>query len=265
MSTDSTKKTIGIAIIISLVCSVLVSVAAVSLRPVQIKNMRLDRLQNILIAADIDAKKGDVEKVYRDRITPILIELETGAELGEDHFDRFLNLEDFDIKKVAGHPDYGKAIPPDRDIAGIKRMPGFMPVYLVKAGGITERIIFPLYGKGLWSTMYGFMALDRDLRTIKGFTFYEHGETPGLGGEVDNPKWKATWKGKLAFDKEWNVKIKVLKGEVVPGSAEAEYQIDGLSGSTLTTRGVDNLVRFWLGPDGYAPYFKKLRGGRTDG
>lgn len=265
MSADSTKKTIGIAIIISLVCSVLVSVAAVSLRPVQIKNMRLDRLQNILLAADIEAEKGEVEKVYRDRITPVIIELETGNELGEEQFDRFLNLEDFNIKKVARHAEYGKTIPPERDIAGIKRMPRFMPVYLVKTGDQIERIIFPLYGKGLWSTMYGFMALDRDLRTIKGFTFYEHGETPGLGGEVDNPKWKATWKGKLAFDKEWNVKIQVIKGAVVPGSAEAKYQIDGLSGSTLTTRGVDSLVRFWLGPDGYAPYFERLRGDRIDG
>lgn len=265
MSADSTKKTIAIAIIISLVCSVLVSVAAVSLRPVQIKNMRLDRLQNILMAAGIEAEKGEVEEVYRDRITPIIIELETGEELHEKAFDRFLNIEDFDIKKVAGHADYGKAIPPERDLAGIKRMPKFMPVYLVKSDGLTERIIFPLYGKGLWSTMYGFMALDRDLRTIKGFTFYEHGETPGLGGEVDNPRWKATWKGKLAFDKEWNVRIQVIKGEVDPGSREANYQIDGLSGSTLTTRGVDSLVRFWLGPDGYSPYFKRLRGDLSDG
>ncbi len=265
MSADSTKKTIATAIIISLVCSVLVSVTAVSLRPVQIKNMRLDRLQNILMAAGIEAKKDEAEKLYRDRITPIIIELETGEELGKNEFDRFLNLEDFDIKKVAAHPDYGKAIPAERDIAGIKRMPKFMPVYLVKSGGLTERIIFPLYGKGLWSTMYGFMALDRDLTTIKGFTFYEHGETPGLGGEVDNPRWKATWKGKLAFDKEWNVRIQVIKGEVDPGSAEAKYQIDGLSGSTLTTRGVDSLVRFWLGPDGYGPYFERLRGDGTDG
>ena len=265
MSADSTKKTIGIAIIISLVCSILVSVAAVSLRPVQIRNMRLDRLQNILIAAGIEAKKGEVEQLYKDRITPVVIELETGEEVGEEDFDRFLNLEDFDIKKVATHPDYGKAILPGRDIAGIKRMPRFMPVYLVKADDQIERIIFPLYGKGLWSTMYGFMALDRDLKTIKGFTFYEHGETPGLGGEVDNPKWKATWKGKLAFDKGWNVRIEVIKGEVDPASAEARYQIDGLSGSTLTTRGVDNLVKFWLGPDGYGPYFERLRGDLSDG
>ena len=265
MSTDGTKKTIGVAIIISLVCSVLVSVAAVSLKPVQVKNMRLDRLRNILMAADIEAEKGEIDKLYKERITPIIIELETGKKLGEEKFDRLLNLEDFDIKAVATHADYGKTIPAERDTAGIKRMPKFMPVYLVKTGGITERIIFPLYGKGLWSTMYGFMALGRDLRTIKGFTFYEHGETPGLGGEVDNPRWKATWKGKLAFDKDWNVKIRVIKGEVVRGSAEANYQVDGLSGSTLTTRGVDNLVRFWLGPDGYGPYFKKLRGDGTDG
>ncbi len=133
-----------------------------------------------------------------------------------------------------------------------------MVVYIVVEEGKTSKFILPIYGRGLWSTMYGFMALDRDLKTIRGFTFYEHGETPGLGGEVDNPRWKATWEGKRAFDDEWNLKIQVIKGRVDSSSSEAIYQVDGLSGSTITTRGVNNLVRFWLGEDGYGPFLKKL-------
>ena len=134
-----------------------------------------------------------------------------------------------------------------------------MVVYLVNNDSGVEKYILPMYGKGLWSTMYGFMALNKDLRTIDGFTFYSHGETPGLGGEVDNPKWKAQWKGKQAFNENWDISIEVIKGLVDPTGPKANSQIDGLSGSTLTTRGVDKLVRFWLGDQGYGPFFKNLR------
>ena len=129
----------------------------------------------------------------------------------------------------------------------------------VKEEGEIQKIILPLYGKGLWSTMYGFMAIDKDLKTIKGFTYYEHGETPGLGGEVDNPNWKNIWKGKKAFDDDWNIKIEVIKGRVDPSSENAIYQVDGLSGSTLTTRGIDQSIKFWLGEGGYGPFFERLR------
>jgi len=122
-----------------------------------------------------------------------------------------------------------------------------------------EKIILPVYGKGVWSTMYGFIALNNDLTTVEGFSFYEHGETPGLGGEVDNPAWRRSWVGKKAFDDRGKVAIEVLKGAVDPLSPEAVHQIDGLSGASLTTRGVDKLVRYWLGEHGYGPYLGKLR------
>jgi Na+-transporting NADH:ubiquinone oxidoreductase subunit C len=110
----------------------------------------------------------------------------------------------------------------------------------------------------LWSTLYGFLALDSDLKTIRGITFYEHGETPGLGGEVDNPRWKAQWKGKMAYDDNMKILIEVLKGQVDPTSPQAGHQIDGLGGSTITTRGVHNLVRFWLGENGYKPFLSNI-------
>ena len=124
-----------------------------------------------------------------------------------------------------------------------------------------EKYAFPVYGRGLYSTMYGVVALKPDLTTIDSITFYGHGETPGLGGEIENPSWKARWRGKEALDGEGNVLIEVLDGPVDPARPGAEHQVDGLSGATYTTRGVDQLVKFWLGPDGYGPYIGKLRGG----
>ncbi len=270
MAADSIKKTIGVAIGVCLVCSIFVSLAFVQLKPVQDKNKELDKLKNILLAGGIEAGDGtNIKAIYEKNIEPVIIDLKSGDLV--DNPEEKLKPENFDIEALSKNPKYSDTIPPDKDIAGIKRRPNKMIVYNVKnpdgSGEITKRI-FPLYGRGLWSTMYGLLALDKDMSTIKGFTFYKHEETPGLGGEVDNPKWKALWKDKIAFDLSGNkidLKIEVIKGIAVRGKPEANNQIDGLSGSTLTTRGVNNLVRFWLGYDGkewgttgYGPFIKKL-------
>ncbi len=259
MSVEGTRKTIGVALAVSLVCSVLVSVSVVSLKPFQERNKKLERIKNILIAGELLHQEMAMDKIYEERINPKIINLETGEFLPEGSYGKELSPESFDVKKLSEDFQYGRVIPSERDLAQIRRIPKNMVIYMVLEEGRTKKIILPIYGRGLWSTLYGFMALDRDLKTIQGFTFYEHGETPGLGGEVDNPLWKAIWQGKLAFDDEWNLKIEVIKGRVDETSPEAIYQVDGLSGSTITTRGVNNLVRFWLGEDGYGPFLKKLR------
>ena len=175
--------------------------------------------------------------------------------LTESEYKDDLQPETFNIKTTP----YRQRIDPDKDFARIQYVPLYMVVYQVIKHNRIDKIILPIYGKGLWSTMYGLIALDRDLMTIKGFTFYEHGETPGLGGEVDNPRWKRIWVNKLAFDDDGNLKIRVIKGKVDPANLDAKFQIDGLSGSTLTTRGVDQMVQFWLGDMGYGPFLKEFR------
>ncbi len=94
---------------------------------------------------------------------------------------------------------------------------------------------------------------------MRGFSFYEHGETPGLGGEVDNPNWKQQWPGKKVYDEQGKLRITVLKGTVDRNAPDAVYQADGLAGSTLTARGVDNLLKYWLGADGYRPFIEQLQ------
>ena len=124
-------------------------------------------------------------------------------------------------------------------------------------GETLELVVLPVEGLGLWSTLYGFIALDADLETVRGLSFYEHGETPGLGGEVDNPRWKALWPGrKVLADAE--PRIEVVRGRA--GSTDEDpYRVDGLAGATMTGRGVTNLLRFWLGEEGFRPYFERLR------
>lgn len=259
MPHESTSKTLIVALGVCLVCSILVSTAAVSLHSKQENNKQVEKLRNILIAGDLLKDESKIQETFKEKVQTQIIDLSTGQVVPKDKYTEELNPDDFDIKTIANDPKYGKAIPAKEDIAKIKRMPRFMPVYEVRTNNHVEKVILPIYGKGLWSTMYGFIALGKDLRTVEGFTFYEHGETPGLGGEVDNPRWKQLWKGKLAYDENGNVTIQVIKGKVDPASANAKNEVDGLSGATLTTRGVNNLVRFWLGADGYNSFLKNLR------
>jgi len=260
MSQDSTAKTVGVATGICLFCSLFVSIAAVKLKPLQVKNQKLDKVKNILQVANLADTVGKSEymALYQERINPVLIELRSG-DVQPPGFDEVLDPNNFDIQAVSSMPDYSRVLSSDMDIAGIRRQPLHMIVYQLLDNNAVDKLILPIYGKGLWSTLYGFLALEKDLKTVSGITFYQHGETPGLGGEVDNPNWKGGWQGKQAFDDNGSVIIKVIKGKVMPGSPDADHQIDGLSGATLTARGVDNLVQFWLGENGYGPYLKQIR------
>jgi Na+-transporting NADH:ubiquinone oxidoreductase subunit C len=108
--------------------------------------------------------------------------------------------------------------------------------------------------------MYGFLAIDRDGNTVRGLTFYEQKETPGLGGEISNPRWQALWVGRKAYDPSWEPRLTVIKGRAGPPEQDS-HRVDGLSGATITSQGVSHLVRFWLSREGYGPYLAKLREG----
>lgn len=257
---DSTKKTLLVALGVCFVASILVSTAAVELKPIQEKNKELDLLKNILSAGDLYQEGIDIKKTFKEKVSAEIIDLKSGEIIPENNYDAQCNVDNFNIDAMASSAKWGVEIQASDDIAGIKRKPKAMVVYKVKIGEEVDKYILPIYGKGLWSTLYGFIALDKDLNTVKGFTFYQHGETPGLGGEVDNPKWKNIWNGKHVFNSDGKLMIEVIKGTVDKESDNAKYQVDGLSGATLTTRGVNNLVRYWLSSKGYGPFINKLKG-----
>jgi Na+-transporting NADH:ubiquinone oxidoreductase subunit C len=246
MKNESTGKILGISLGVCLICAILVSTTAVTLKPIQRQNQENDRLRNILnVAGLLTGGTTDYQSLYQSRIRPVVIDLKTGYPIPEADCPDEFKPDRFDIKALAGQTEY--TVPLEHDPAQIKRQPILMIMYKVMESDSVTAIILPMYGKGLWSTMYAFIALDADLKTIRAFTVYEHGETPGLGGEVDNPRWKRLWVGKEAFDADGDLKIEVIKGTVDLTDPASSHQIDGLSGSTLTTRGVNNMVRFWLG------------------
>ena len=168
----------------------------------------------------------------------------------------------FDQRKASKDPALSTALTSDEDIAKIKRRANYATVYVVEGQQGVDKIILPIKGYGLWSTMYGFLALEADLQTVAGIGFYQHAETPGLGGEIDNPKWKSSWVGKQAYNNNELV-LSVLKGKADLSRPGSESQIDGLAGATLTTRGVNNLVQYWLGEQGFAPLISHLKTGEA--
>ncbi|MGB5261928.1 MAG: Na(+)-translocating NADH-quinone reductase subunit C [Gammaproteobacteria bacterium] len=256
---DDPHKIIGVAIVLCLVCAVLVSASAVLLKPLQERNQALAIKRQIIGVAGLATAGADIEQLFRERIDLQIVDLDSGE------YAEGIDPEGFDPRAASRDPATSEALARDVDIAGIKRRPRYAPVYLVHGNGQLETIILPIRGYGLWSTMYGFLALARDARTITGITFYEHAETPGLGDAIADPRWQAGFRDKLAFDVEGKPRITVIKGSVNSESPEARYQVDGISGATLTSNGVTRLLHFWLGDPGFGPYLEKLRvtGGRT--
>ena len=252
MSRDSTGKVLTVAFLLCVVCSVLVSAAAVMLSDRQERNKLEEKRKNILQAAGVYETGIPVEDQFSNIQTRI-VDLKTGE------FSRDFDTATFDSRTAARDAETSYLIPTDLDLAAIKTRSRYMDVYLFLDEDTLHQLILPVHGKGLWSTMYGFVSLAEDLSTVNGFAFYEHGETPGLGGEIDNPTWKKQWPGKKIYDDEGNIRIEVLKGTVDKTSADAVYQADGLAGATLTARGVGNLLKYWLGDDGYKPFLEKLK------
>ena len=247
---ESVSKTLLVAFLVCVVCGVVVATAAVSLRPVQERNKLNDKRSNILQAAGLYQAGVPVDEQFKS-IERKFVEISSGDYVEMD--------DSYDQRKAAKDPNASIRVSGDKDIASIKTQAKVAEVYLAydDQGGLS-RIILPVHGYGLWSTMYGFLALEADANTVAGFGFYEQGETPGLGGEVDNPKWKAQWPGKTLFGEDGEVQIQVVKNGT-GGTAGADYTIDGLAGATLTTNGVSHLVRFWVGEDGFGPFLKRMQ------
>lgn len=251
---DSTGGTIGVALALCIVCSVLVSTAAVMLKPAQTENKALDFKRNILLAAGLYEPGASVEEQF-GQVTTRLVDLDTGkfTEVEE-------GTERYDQRKAGKDPSRSIALSADEDIAKIGRRANVAKVYLVEGENGIETVILPVQGYALWSTMYGFLAIGSDLNTVVGLGFYEHAETPGLGGEIDNPNWKALFQGKKLYSPDGSIGLTVVKGSAPQGS---DYEIDGLSGATLTSKGVDNMIKFWLGDQGFAGFLENLKNGEA--
>tara|TARA_B100001778_G_scaffold253942_2_gene214031 strand:+ start:1799 stop:2533 length:735 start_codon:yes stop_codon:yes gene_type:complete len=235
-----------IPLIACVACAVIVSVTAVSVRPEQNLNIENEKKLKILAAAgivtdEVEKEFSNIETLYVDFASGQLVQVESN----------------YDHIKASASAQSSSIVPKDQDIAILKRRENIAPIYVwYSEEELIQKVVLPIRGYGLWGTLYGYISLDSDLNTVKGIEYYDHKETPGLGGEVDNPDWKSDWDGKKVYDSSGKVILYVTKG---PSSEE--YEIDGISGATLTSNGVTNMIRYWLGENGYGPVLQKLREG----
>lgn len=259
---DSVAYTVGFAAVVCLVCAIPIAGAAVLLRPTQAENQRVDRLSKVLgvaglMSATDELSRREILDRFAANISPRVVDLKTGAYVDS------VDANSFDQRAASRDPAQSDKAP--ENDAKVLRVPRLGLIYEVRENDKVKSLIIPIQGYGLWSTMYGYIALEADANTISGITFYEHGETPGLGGEIENPRWQARWKGRVVFDDSARVVVRVVKSATGPAETDP-HRIEGISGSTITSRGVSNTVHFWLGPDGFGRFLDRYRstlGGRT--
>lgn len=258
MSANNSKLQIfKFATMVCLVCSLVVSATAVALRTKQEQNALNEKRINILRAAAL-AKTGEKLKASEidalfEKITPVVVNLKTGE------LDTAKDAASYDMYLAANTAGEGRAL--SEDPASIKRIANDGSAYLLIVNDQIERVILPIQGYGLWSTMYGFTALTlEDNVAISSITFYAHGETPGLGAEITNPKWQSKWVGLKPYTTSGQAHIVVAKNADVSKGNE----VDAIAGATLTSRGVEHLVNFWLGEQGYQRFIENLVSGKIE-
>ena len=256
---DSLANTFLIAVFLCLVCSIVVSSLAVTLKPIQQLNKELDQKKNILRAAgmlpgdqNVAADGRSIEELFAE-FTVRAVNLQTGEYVDD------IDVASYDPIRAASDTSNSVALSSDEDIATLRRRENISLVYLKATPTGIEKLVMPVRGYGLWGTLYGYLALDGDLNTIAGLGFYQHKETPGLGGEVDNSKWKASWQGVRLFNDMGQPQVKLVKQRSASTSDAASYEVDALSGATFTTRGVENMVNYWTGDGGFGAYLKRLK------
>ena len=248
---ETVSKTLGFVFIVCLVCAALVSVSAIGLKPLQQANKLLDKQTKILEASGLLEKAGsDIVATYNKYVDAKMIDLETGAIIEG-------NTDMFDERSDAR--DASKSTKPKNDIAGLNRRADRAVIYLIKDdSGHLDTVVLPIVGSGLWDLMYGVVGLAPDLNTVQSVVYSDLKETPGLGAEVLNPKWKALWPGKKMYNEQGEAAIKIVKGGAKKGDV---HGVDALSGATLTSQGVERTLHFWLGDEGYGPFITEFRNG----
>jgi len=249
---DSTTRALAMAITVAFICGLLVSVVAVNLRPIHKANIEAERIAQLELVLSALSDIGRVQTI--ENLEARIVDLESGE------FDDSIDPATFDTERAAAKPATSVAIPADLDLAGLKRRAQHAPVYLVRdASEQVDLIILPVSGRGYQSTLRAWLVIDGDTQTVRALKFYQHGETPGVGARIEEPEWEAQWRDLRAFDDAGVLRIGVRSQAGGAYSDDAEYQVDGISGATRTTQGVDGMLRFWLGEFGFATFLQRIR------
>ncbi|MGD8348171.1 MAG: Na+-translocating NADH-quinone reductase subunit C [Gammaproteobacteria bacterium] len=249
---DSVARALGVAFAVAFVCALLVSTTTVLLRPVQRANIEAGRIIQLVR-----------EALPADRATIAPGDLEAHlVELASGRIEAGMDPASFDAEAAASRPETSVEIPRDLDLARLRRRALYAPVYLVRGEDrAIDAIILPVSGRGYQSILHAWLVLDGDASRVRALTVYEQGETPGVGSRVQDPEWLAKWRDRPIYDADGVLRIGVATRAGDESGPYAKFLVDAISGATRTARGVDGMVRFWLGEFGFGPFLQRIRNG----
>jgi Na+-transporting NADH:ubiquinone oxidoreductase subunit C len=241
LTPESTLKTLGFASGVAFACALLVSATVYFLRPIQSAVATLDQTRAVLEAAQmLNADEALSKRTIIDRFLTLekrIIDLEIGQ------FSDVVNPSRYDYQdKISTE-------------AGLR--PRYMQSFLLFDQGRLQLLVLPFYGAGMWSTIHGYLALDADLTTVAGIAIHEHGETPGIGDRIQAPEWLAQWRGKRIYDMNGHYKFQITARA---DAESAAFQVDAITGATITVSGVERAIADWFGSEGYGTFLASLRG-----
>lgn len=256
MNNDSPQKALLVVFLVALVCSILVSAASVMLKPIQQRNQLVERSRNVVALTGL-VEAGAV--LPNDEILAAIDQLDIRVlNIDSGEFATDIAAAEFDARAAVNDPERSIAIPADKDVASLGRRSSYEVIYIVWQDGELSRVILPIVGQGMWSTLRGYIALESDLNTIAAISFYEQAETAGLGDQIQRPDWQAQWQGRKLFDNRGEFRFRVGPGTVDPASSAAVHRVDALSGATVTGDAVTRIITYWFGPNGYRSFLNNL-------
>lgn len=241
MNVDTVPRTLAVAVFVALVCSAIVSSAVYLLRPMQQGYALVERNRAVLDAAGWLPDDGLSDREVVERFLDLdahVVDIATGAYVPE----------------LDGHAfDHWRPVVTENATDNTAESADRVPVYIVRDGGRLDRIVLPVHGPGMWSTIYGYVALDADLSTVSDIVFFQHGETPGVGDRIEDQEWRNEWRGKKIYGSDGSVRIDVVK------RGASEFEVDLISGASVTCDAVGSFVRNWFSAEGYRPLLERLR------
>lgn len=245
---ESRLKTVAMAFLVSAICAVLVSGATVVLRPIQAANRAAE--EQARLEALVAGIPGMADLLQRSggSLSTVVIDLARGSAARE--------VTPETLETALADPANWTALQAGQDIAGLGQRPNFAQIYLLRDGDRISLALLPISGAGYNGRIDAILALRGDMRTVAGLAVTRQSETPGLGARIEEPAWLASFAGKQVSDDTGTVRFSVARG-----TASSAYEVDGITGATRTGNAVTQIVRFWLGPQGYGPLIDAIRRG----
>ena len=245
---ESRTKTLIVAFLVSAICAAFVSGATVILRPIQAANRAAEEQARIDALVRGIPGMADLLDTTGGALSTVVIDLQTG------HAARDVTPQTLDV--ALRDPNNWTPLEATDDLAGLGQRPNYVQVFLLREGGAISLVLLPVTGQGYGGRLDAILAVRGDMNTVAGIAVTGQSETPGLGARIEETAWQSGFPGVELRDETGEIRFRVAKG-----AAQTDHEVDGITGATRTGNAVTQMVRFWLGPEGYGAFIDAVERG----